>query len=512
MWLATISRDRPLSFLDHHVRLGNTLVGARLDQLTPATDSDTDTNGQLPLWDVSAFSDTVRDAVGRMMTIEGTIAEVVTDVKAQEKSFAVIFDDLEPWRKLAHVWTAQHFGLDVSADQWSALYTAITTDTTLSSDLQTLLDEALRLHDEYHFFHWELAFPEVFFDENGDPIPEGGFDAVVGNPPYVRMEKIKPIKPFLSEHYQVHESRADLFLYFYERAIDLLRLGNRFGYITSGTFMSSNSGTPFRQFVHKTIGLEWIANFGENQPFKGAEMVFPTIFIARAGLPEETFKHYFMEGNVLSRDMESVFLAAQWENTYSHITGMDEWRFQSKELTELFKKIDGTAMRLGTLINEETFYGVKTGLNEAFILSEDQRNQLVQTDPASEEIIRPMLSGRDLRPWYKIDGKLYLIFAMRGVDIEKYPAVLEHLRQFKTALARRATIDSHEWYELQQPQMGIYAKFSQPKICWAEIAKLPRFSIDQDGYYPNNSCYFAVSDEYSLDTLLALMQSRITWF
>lgn len=510
LWLATISRDRPLSFLDHHVRLGNTLVGARLDQLTPETDSDT--NGQLPLWDVSAFSDTVRDAVGRMMTIEGTIAEVIGDVKEQVKSYQTIFDALEPWRKLAHVWTAHHFGLDVSADQWQELYTAITTDAPLSPELQTLLDEALRLHDEYHFFHWELAFPEVFFDEDGKPIPEGGFDAVVGNPPYVRMEKIKPIKPFLSKHYQVHESRADLFLYFYERAIDLLRPENRFGYITSGTFMSSNSGTPFRQFVHKTIGLEWIANFGENQPFKGAEMVFPTIFIARAGLPKETFKHYFMEGNVLYRDMEQVFRSAQWENTYSHITGMDEWRFQSKELTELFKKIDETAMRLGALINEETFYGVKTGLNEAFILSEDQRNQLVQRDPASAEIIRPMLSGRDLRPWYKIDGKLYLIFAMRGVDIEKYPAVLEHLRQFKTALSRRATIDSHEWYELQQPQMGIYAKFSQPKICWAEIAKLPRFSIDQDGYYPNNSCYFAVSDKYSLHTLLALMQSRITWF
>lgn len=510
LWLATISRDRPLSFLDHHVRLGNTLVGARLHQLTPETNTDTD--GQLPLWDVSAFSDTVRDAVGRMITIEGTIAEAVTDVKAQEKSFTAIFDELEPWRKLAHVWTAQHFGLDVSTDQWQALYEAITTDAPLSTELQILLDEALRLHEEYHFFHWELAFPEVFFDEDGKPIAGGGFDAVVGNPPYVRMEKIKPIKPFLSEHYQVHESRADLFLYFYERAIDLLRPENRFGYITSGTFMSSNSATPFRQFVHETVGLEWVANFGENQPFKGAEMVFPTIFIARSGKPKETFKHYFMEGNVLYHDMEQIFKAAQWESTYSHITSMDEWRFQSKELTELFKKIDATAMRLGTLINETTFYGVKTGLNEAFVLDEDQRNRLVESDPSSADIIKPMLSGRDLRPWYKLDGKLYLIFAMRGIEIEKYPAVYAHLLQYKSALSRRATIDSHEWYELQQPQMGIYSKFVQPKICWAEIAKLPRFSIDTDGYYPNNSCYFAVSDDYSLHALLALMQSRISWF
>ena len=505
LWLATISRDRPLSFLDHHVRLGNTLVGARIDQLTP--EADTSANGQLPLWDVSSFSDTVRDAVGRMMTIEGTIAEAVTDVKAQEKSFTAIFDELEPWRKLAHVWTARHFGLDVSSDQWQALYKAITTDTPLSAELQTLLDGALRLHEEYHFFHWELAFPEVFFDEEGMPIPEGGFDAVVGNPPYVRMEALKPFKTYFQANYGVHSSRADLYLYFYECGLNLLRQDCRMGYITSGTYMNSNSAKPFRQYIHESAAFEKVINFGENQPFKGAEMVYPSMAIIRKGSAEPTFKSLFIDGVIHYNELPKV-VAQPLVDTESSLTDLDEWRFQPIEITQLFRKITDGHSLLSEVVDNQIYRGVVTGLNDAFVIDMETRDTLIERDANLTNVIKPMLRGQDLRPWYHVQEE-YLIFTYHGFPIDDFPVLRDYLTSFRESLEERSTSDNHEWYELQQPQMGIFHEFDKPKVFWPDIAKLPRMSFDMEGKYTNNKCYFITTSNMAI---LAILQSRVSWF
>src|SRR5690606_14582460 len=106
---------------------------------------------------------------------------------------------------------------------------------------------------------------EVFFDSAGKPLAEGGFDAVIGNPPYVRQERIQPYKPYLAAHYEVYSRTADLYLYFYERGLRLLKPSRRMGYITSGTFMNSNSATAFRHYLHSHAAFEEVVNFGENQ-------------------------------------------------------------------------------------------------------------------------------------------------------------------------------------------------------------------------------------------------------
>lgn len=520
LWLATISRDRPLSFLDHHVRLGNTLVGARLHQLTPETD--TDSNGQLPLWDVSAFSDTVRDAVGRMMTIESTIAEAVTDVKAQEKSFTAIFDELEPWRKLAHVWTAQHFGLDVSANQWQALYEAITTDAPLSSDLQTLLDEALRLHEEYHFFHWELAFPEVFFDEDGMPIPEGGFDAVVGNPPYVRYQNFNVLlKQYLSANYQIYSGSADLYLYFYERGLDLLKADHRVGYITSGTFMNSNSAKSFRHYIHENAAFEQVINFGENQPFKGAEMVYPTIAVLRNGQPNQIFKSLFIEDALHISELPQAASQPMVE-TASDVTGFEEWRFQSIELTKLFQKIVLNKPTLAEVVGDMIFYGILTGRTEVFVIDKNTRDSLIEAHESSEEIIKPMVRGQDVRPWYQLDSEQFIICAQHGIDIHKYPAILEYLENHRGILEPKPddynekkqgkwlgrSSGSYKWFEWISP-VAYFDELLQPKIIWSDISKLPRFSWDENSTLYSNTVYGLGN---SNPTILGLLQSRVLWF
>jgi type I restriction-modification system DNA methylase subunit len=524
MWLTTLAKGKPLSFLDHHIRVGNSLVGTRMsaiDDTAVAVKEEEKrrkalerqrkkeaATGQMGMFSDADFSAGVGFAVQQMSAIENTIADDVSDVKKQEQMYAGLTQRLSAWKQAADVWTARYFGLELTAEQWKTVR-EMTTNGAVSPAVQKILDEAAQIAEAHKFFHWELAFPEIFYDADGQPKAAPGFDAVMGNPPYVRQERIQPIKPFLQSHYAVYSGTADLFLYFYERGIGFLKPEHRLGYITSGTYMNSNSAKPFRQYIHENIGLEWVANFGENQPFRGAEMVYPTIAIMRSGKAKDTFRNLFIEGNVPYAQLGEAIDSGEWVDSLSEATGMDEWRFQPAELTRLFQKLKQGRTTLGEYVNGNIFYGIKTGFNEAFIIDSATRQRLINEHHSSADIIKPMLRGEDLRPWYQIDSGEYLIVTQRETDIDAYPAIKLHLEQYKESLQNRAA-QTH-WYALQTTASYL-EMFEKPKIYWPEIAKLPRMSLDVSSYYANNKCYFVGSNKNSLTSLLSLMQSRILWF
>lgn len=534
MWLTTLAKGKPLSFLNHHIRVGNSLVGTSIFDINDADVVSVEeqkrrkaratraaaraaqaaAHGQLNMFSDADFSDGMRFAIDQMTQIENTIAADVSDVKRQEAMYSALTNRLSAWKQAADVWTARAFGLSITPEQWKAVrkftteYTAGGAGTALPPTIQKLVDAAAAIDAQQHFFHWELNFPEIFFDASGAPKADPGFDAVIGNPPYVRMEKIRPIKPFLQNYYAVHESRADLFLYFYERGLSLLKQEHRLGYISSGTYMNSNSAKPFRQYIHDNAGMEWVANFGENQPFRGAEMVYPTIAVMRNGARHESFHNLFIEDTIPFVRLGETLDNGEWVKSLGEATSMDEWRFQPAALTLLFKKVTSGIATLKDVTSGHLFSGVKTGLNEAFIVDEATRDKLVNLQRENAEIIKPMVRGQDLRPWYQHQTQ-YLIYAYRGVQIEKYPAVYEYLTSFRKALESRATIDTHQWYELQQPQTGIHSHFEAAKIFWPDIAKLPRFSWDEQSLYLNEKCFIVAKAKLSL---LAILNSRIAWF
>jgi type I restriction-modification system DNA methylase subunit len=528
MWLTTLAKGRPLSFLDHHIRTGNSLVGTNLAAIDDSAVGIKDEqkrrkaaerrrqheeqSGQVNMFSDDDLSAGVGFAVAQMSAIEITVANRVEDVKKQETLYNDLVGRLANWKQAADVWTARYFGLEITAEQWKAVRT-FTTSGSVPPAVQTIVDRAAQIAAEQRFFHWELAFPEAFYDASGQPLAQPGFDAVIGNPPYVRQERIKPVKPYLQAHYAVSSGTADLFLYFYELGIRSLKAECRLGYITSGTYMNSNSAKSFRAYIHDNTGLEWVANFGENQPFKGAEMVYPTIAVLRAGKPKDTFHSLFVEGVVPREGLGDALEQGDWVDSLSEATGFEEWRFQPAELTRLFQKISGN--RAGTLkeaVDGHLYRGIITGLNEAFIIDSTTRDRLIAEHPSSAEIIKPMLRGEDLRPWYQIDSEQFLILAHQGIDIDQYPAIKQHLSLFRDGLAKRWEAERSQihWYELRP--CAYYAEFEQRKIMWSEIAKLPRLSIDEAGHYASNSCFFIVSTSYPLDTLVAILQSRMYWF
>ena len=142
------------------------------------------------------------------------------------------------------------------------------------------------------------------------------------------------------------------------------------------------------------------------------------------------------------------------------------WVLEDPALIRLFERLMNHGTPLGEFVKGRIYRGVVTGLNEAFVIDTDKREEMIEEDPQSAELIKPWLRGRDIKRWKAYSTGHYIIFANRGIDIDRYPAIEAHLRWFRSDLEKRATASLHPWYELQQPQEGIYHEFAHPKIVW----------------------------------------------
>ena len=184
------------------------------------------------------------------------------------------------------------------------------------------------------------------------------------------------------------------------------------------------------------------------------------------------------------------------------------------------KLVTAKHLRLGIYVNGAVYRGVTTGLNEAFVINRQRRDELIGADARSAEIIKPFVQGTHLRPWYVEDSSEFLIFARRGIRIEDYPAVHDYLSRFRAQLepkppswngeqkwaGRKA--GAYRWYELQDT-VDYWEAFEQPKIVWPDISKLPRFSMDTQGRYLGNTGYVIPGGDYYL---LGILFSWATWF
>src|SRR5262249_13483893 len=221
LWLATAAKDKPLSFLDHHLRCGNALVGARVTDLnaggalkkTRSSRKAQPAAGQISMLDDPDFARSMGLAVGSMWLIEETEGNTIAEVREQERLYADLRDALtRKHQQLADVAAARDFGLNVDATLWKGLSDYLARGGFEVPQYATVLKAASEQAAAQRFFHWDLEFPEVFFDRHGQPLGErAGFDAVIGNPPYVRQEQLAPLKLYFAEAYpEVYQGTADL--------------------------------------------------------------------------------------------------------------------------------------------------------------------------------------------------------------------------------------------------------------------------------------------------------------
>jgi SAM-dependent methyltransferase len=354
-------------------------------------------------------------------------------------------------------------------------------------------------------FNWQEQFPKVF--------EKGGFDVVIGNPPYVQLQSMGEMSDVYAKcGFETYNKSADLYCLFTERGYNLLKPGGLQSFIMPNKWMLVSYGKELRRFMAKS-NLQQIINFGDVQFFDEAT-IYVCIFVTRRSNERDK------EVQALSLNQKTYngdFLQEvpeQLANYPSEIFDEKEWIIQPKAHFNILQKmLNGTALKeMPISIN----YGIKTGYNDAFFIDGATKEKLIAEDPNSAELIKPLLRGRDMQAWKAQWDELYLINPHNGVkekniapiNIDDYPAVKQHLEQFYEKLSKR--IDKGVTpYNMRN--CDYIEEFSKPKIMYPNMTSLFPFIYDEEGFFGNDKTFMitAQDDSINLKFITAILNSKL---
>jgi very-short-patch-repair endonuclease len=386
----------------------------------------------------------------------------------------------------------------------------------VSADLNKLETEIEDIKGNQIFenaFEWRFEFPEVLND-TGEFV---GFDVVIGNPPYIRQEEFSPLKPYLKDRFRTFAGTADLYVYFVELSMNLLKESGNFVFIIPNKWMRAGYGKALRNYV-KTFDIHELLDFGDLQVFEEAT-TYPLII----GLGKSTPTEKFTAVNLGTLDFPFGMEKYLSENRIEVLTeGLSDegWTLTDSKAQKLLLKLKSQGVPLSEYVNGKIFYGIKTGYNEAFVIDQKTRDKLIAEDPKSAEVIKPFLAGRDIKRYQQPKSDKHLIFTRRGIDIENYPAVLSHLLNYKEQLEpkpkdfkgsnwRGRKPGSYKWYEIQDA-VDYFGEFEKEKILWPGISsEITSFGFDQANFYGNDNNQMIISDDLYL---LGFLNSKASKF
>jgi adenine-specific DNA-methyltransferase len=366
---------------------------------------------------------------------------------------------------------------------------------------------------------YEQRFPEI--------LRRGGFDAIIGNPPYVRQETLSNIKSYLKSHYKSFDGVADLYSYFMEKSLSLLKTGGLFSYIVSSSFLRATYGEPLRRHLKAVGTILQLVDFGGLAVFANAKDTYVCIPLIMKGIKKSTPRIEVCKIPSLKITNLAPYVAEQSFVIPSERFSTAAWSLKSDGETAVFEKIAKAGKPLGEYVERKMFYGLKTGLNDAFVITAEHRQEIIKKTPASASLIKQFLGGEDIRRYYiEDDGKLMIVIPCgwtrteiakirKGSVSEKqawewlnqnHPEIGEHLERFEGALRKRQDQGDYFW-ELRP--CDYYSNLEAPKIIFPDICKAPRFYVDREGIYLVNTAYCLGSDSLYL---LGLLNSRLFWF
>ncbi|MDO4186001.1 MAG: Eco57I restriction-modification methylase domain-containing protein [Bacteroidales bacterium] len=354
-------------------------------------------------------------------------------------------------------------------------------------------------------FDWQKEFPQIF--------EKGGFDVVIGNPPYVQLQSMGEMSDTYAKcGFETYNKSGDLYCLFTERGYNLLKEGGLQSFIMPNKWMLVSYGKELRKFMAKT-NLQQIINFGDVQFFDEAT-IYVCIFVTRKSSLRDT--------EVLALSLNQKTYRGDFLNEVpnhlasypSEIFGEREWIIQPKAHFEILKKMQkGIALKdMPILIN----YGIKTGFNDAFFIDGATKDRLIAEDSKSAELIKPLLRGRDLQAWFTSNEGQFMINPHNGIpkkginpiNIDDYPAIRHHLDKYLPQLTKRGDKGVTP-YNLRA--CDYLEEFGKPKIMYCEITAFFPFIYDDNGLMCNNKIFFitAKDETVNLKFLTAILNSKL---
>ncbi len=356
--------------------------------------------------------------------------------------------------------------------------------------VQKLENLKAKPNEPLRFFDWKLDFPEIM---NEQIAKNKGFDIVIGNPPYVQLQKIKPISEELKKlKFYTYNATGDIYCIFYEVGYSALKPNGVLAYITSNKWMRAGYGDKLRDFFINYTNPIKLIDFAGHQIFKTAT-VDANILLIKKEKNRSITQTCTIKDDYNSR----INLSDYFRQNYKKNSFLEKksWVINNEVELEIKKKIESAGKPLVEW-DINIYRGILTGYNEAFIIDNATRDKLIKASPENAEIIRPILRGRDIQK-YSAKSELYIIAPHNGytnskgemveaVDINKYPAIKSHLDKYWKELSKRQDKGKTP-YNLRS---CIYMEdFSKQKIIYPNMTKFLPFYFDCDGYYTNQKCF-----------------------
>lgn len=372
-----------------------------------------------------------------------------------------------------------------------------------------------------HPFEWRFEFPEILDDDGNFK----GFDLIIGNPPYIRQEELKELKPHLAKNYKVYKGTSDIYTYFYELGFNVLKDNGVLSYITSNKYTRAGYGEALREFLLKNVKVLEYTDLNGIKVFDSATVDTSILCFEKSKSKDNKFKYLALSNEILKTCAYDIGLYKDFAEFSQNSLSKESFTFSDENTSALKAKIE----RIGTPLKEwqglNIYRGILTGYNEAFTITTEKRNEILANckDEAEKErtakLIRKMLRGRDIKRYSYEWAGLWVIgtFPSLKLDIEQYPALKQYLSQFLPRIeqsgekgCRKKT--SNKWFETQD-NIAYYEEFEKEKIVWNRISSDLCFSYDNQKNFILDSMFsITFYSNINLKYLIANLNSSISKF
>ena len=350
-------------------------------------------------------------------------------------------------------------------------------------------------------FDFKIFFSEVFHEKKG-------FDVVIANPPYVEHKKLKALSKQFKKNYSTYSGTADLYVYFYERGIHILKNNSTLTYISSNKFIRTSYGEKLRGLL-SSLAIQRIIDFTKVRVFDAlvASCVVivikdkPTEEVAVTNINDEIINQISL-GDYIEKNHQKISL----KNFGSYI-----WQLEDNKKLKVKEKVELGSKKLGETKGINIYRGITTGYNQAFVINKDIKNKLIQADKRNAEIIKTLLQGRNIRKWFYLQSNKYLLQTGFDRDIKSdFPYIYSHLSNYEKELKKRDD-QGKNWWNLRACKY--YADFEKEKIIWGLTADKWAFAYDDEKHYlPSNGYILTSESKITIKYLLALLNSNLLKF